>query len=111
MAQELQPFRKDLLDAVVNQSVSLVQIKEVTMPKGQSAPKHLHECPVVGVVKSGAILFQIEGEESKIIKAGEAFFEPRNKTILHFDNASNDESLVFVAFYLKEANEPNITIL
>lgn len=111
MDQPLQPSRRDLLNAVVNQTVSVVEIKEVTMPKGQSAPKHLHECPVVGIVKSGSVLFQAEGEEAVIIKAGEAFYEPRNKTILHFDNASTEEPLVFVAFYLKEADEPNITML
>ena len=111
MASELQASRKELLNAIVDQNVSVVQIKEVTMPMGQSAPRHLHECPVVGIVKSGTLLFQIEGQAAKIIKAGEAFFEPRNTTILHFDNESKDEPLVFVAFYLKEADEPNITLL
>ena len=104
--------RKDLLTAFIeNQKVTKIEIKEVKMLKGQVAPKHLHPCPVVGYVESGTVLFQVEGEEKKIIKKGEAFYEPRNKTILHFDNASQDESLIFIAFYLVEKNEELIKLL
>jgi quercetin dioxygenase-like cupin family protein len=111
MAQQNQLTRKDLLNAIVNQTVSTVEIKEVTMAEGQKAPKHLHPCPVVGYVQSGNVLFQIEGEESKILHEGDAFYEPRNKTILHFDNALEDKPLTFIAFYLKEQDEENIKIL
>ena len=111
MAQQKQLTRKDLLNAIVNQKVSVVEIKEVNMTEGQEAPKHLHPCPVVGYILSGRVLFQIEREESKILKEGDAFYEPKNKTILHFDNASKDEPLTFVAFYLKEQNEENIKVL
>ncbi|WP_205573293.1 cupin domain-containing protein [Flavisolibacter nicotianae] len=111
MAQQKQPSRKDLLNAMVNQRVAVVEIKEVTMPAGQAAPRHLHPCPVVGYVVSGNVLFQVEGEESRILKEGDAFFEPKDKTILHFDNASKEKPLIFVAFYLKETNEENIRLL
>ncbi len=111
MAQQKQLTRKDLLNAIVNQKVSIVEIKEVTMAEGQEAPKHLHPCPVVGYVVSGNVLFQIEGQESKILKDGDAFYEPKNETILHFDNALKDKPLTFVAFYLKEQNEENIKML
>jgi quercetin dioxygenase-like cupin family protein len=111
MAQQKQLTRKDLLNAIVNQKVSVVEIKEVNMTGGQEAPKHLHPCPVVGYIVSGRVLFQIEGQESKIVKEGDAFYEPKNKTILHFDNASKDKPLTFVAFYLKEQHEENIKVL
>ena len=111
MAQQKQLTRKDLLNAIVNQKVSVVEIKEVNMTGGQEAPKHLHPCPVVGYIVSGRVLFQIEGQESKILKEGDAFYEPKNKTILHFDNASKDKPLIFVPFYLKEQNEENIKVL
>lgn len=111
MAKQKQPTRKDLFNAVVNQQVSVVEIKEVTLPEGMKAPKHLHPCPVVGYVVSGSVLFQIEGEESRILKQGDAFYEPRNKTILHFDNASAEQPLTFVAFYLKEQDEETIRLL
>jgi quercetin dioxygenase-like cupin family protein len=111
IAQQKQPARQDLLNAMVNQKVSIVEMKEVTMAEGQKAPKHLHPCPVVGYVLSGNVLFQIEGEESRILKQGEAFYEPKNKVILHFDNALKDKPLTFVAFYLKEQNEENIKLI
>jgi quercetin dioxygenase-like cupin family protein len=56
------------------------------------------------------VLFQAEGEEKKVLKSGDAFYEPKNKTILHFDNAG-EEPLVFIAFYLKEDNEELIKML
>ena len=76
-----------------------------------AAGKHLHPCPVVGYIVSGKVLFQVDGEEKKILNSGEAFYEPKNKTILHFDNASAEEPLVFIAFYLKEAGEELIKML
>ena len=111
MAQQKQLTRKDLLNAIVNQKVSVVEIKEVNMTEGQEAHKCLHPCPVVGYIVSGRVLFQIEGQESKILKEGDAFYEPKNKTILHFDNASKDKPLIFVPLYLKEQNEENIKVL
>ena len=104
-------MRTDLLDGAINQKISTVEIKLVTLGEGQPVPKHYHPCPVVGYVVSGSALFQVEGEESKIVKAGDAFYEPRDKTILHLDNASPDEPLSFVAFYLKEQDEENIVII
>ncbi len=105
-AQE-SPTRKDLLQAGVNQHVSAFQVQEVTMPAGQRAPGHLHPSPVVGYVIKGRVLFQIEGEAQKILNTGDAFYEPRNKRILHFDNLSSDAPLTFVAIYLKEGDEEN----
>lgn len=111
MAQQKQITRKDLLTAVINQQIATVEIKEITMAAGQIAPKHLHPCPVVGYVKSGKVLFQIEGEEKIILNEGDAFYEPKNKNMLHFDNASKDKPLVFAAFYLKEGDEENIKLI
>lgn len=109
MPQQLQ--RKDLMKVMMDQHVSNVEVQQITMPAGQAAPKHLHPCPVVGYVASGSVLFQIEGEESVILKQGEAFYEPVNKNILHFDNASKEEPVTFIAFYLKEKDEANIKII
>lgn len=108
---EIQLTRKNLLTALVNQPTSKVEIQTVTLPPGQLAPKHFHPCPVVGYVASGSVLFQIEGEENKIIPAGEAFYEPKDAMVLHFDNASDHEPLTFIAFYLKEGGEENIRLL
>jgi len=113
MAQEKQSAsRKDLMTiALDKQQVSKVDIKEVTMPAGSTAAYHLHPCPVVGYIVSGSVFYQEDGKEPLILHAGEAFYEPKNKRILHFDNVSDTEPLVFVAMYLKEADENIIQIL
>ena len=104
--------REDLLLAALDhETVSKVDIKKIVIPKAMAAGKHLHPCPVVGYILSGEVLFQVEGEEKKILNPGDAFYEPKNKTILHFDNASADEPLVFIAFYLKESGEEMIKML
>lgn len=111
MAQQNLITRKNLKPALLEQKVSKVEIQEITFPAGQTAPKHLHPCPVVGYIKSGSVLFQIEGEEPVILKEGDSFHEPKNANILHFDNASNDKPMTFIAFYLKEMNEENVKLI
>ncbi len=111
MAQE-KVSREDLLEALLYQEkVSQVAVKKVVLPKGLASGKHLHPCPVVGYIAAGSVVFQVEGEEKKILKQGDAFYEPKNKTILHFDNASKEDPLVFIAFYLKEGDEALIQLL
>lgn len=111
MAQQSFITRKNLDSVLIDQSISKVDIQEITFPAGQTAPKHLHPCPVVGYIKSGSVLFQVEGKEPIILKEGDSFYEPKNENILHFDNASNDKPMTFIAFYLKEKNEENVKIL
>jgi quercetin dioxygenase-like cupin family protein len=108
MAQQDEISRRALQSALINQKVKTVEIQEITLSAGQAAQKHLHPCPVVGYIKSGSVLFQIEGQSAVILKEGDSFYEPRNINILHFDNASKDKPLTFIAFYLKENEEANI---
>ncbi|MBA4500348.1 cupin domain-containing protein [Bacteroides fragilis] len=93
------------------QGLSKVEIKKVVIPINGKAEYHLHPCLVVGHIVSGTLLFQIEGEKPQLIKAGEAFYEPKNKPILHFDNALDSEPLVFMAYYLVEENEDLLMLL
>jgi quercetin dioxygenase-like cupin family protein len=111
MAQQNLITRKNLTTALMDQKVSKVEIQEITFPAGQTAPKHLHPCPVVGYIKSGSVLFQIEGENPIVLKEGDSFYEPKNVNILHFDNVSKDKPMTFIAFYLKEAEEDNVKIV
>lgn len=105
--------RTDLLSVQLKekQGLSKVEIKKVVIPLGSKAAYHLHPCPVVGHVVSGSLLFQIEGENPQLLTEGEVFYEPKNKPILHFDNASDSESLVFIAYYLLEGYEDLIVLL
>lgn len=111
MAQQKAISRKELLKTALDQKVKSTEIQEITMAAGQGAPEHLHPCPVLGIINSGEAVFQIEGQEKVVLHEGDAFYEPKNVKILHFDNASAEKPLVFTAIYLKKGNEENIKFI
>ena len=96
-------IRKALLTATLDgpKAVTQVQAAEITLPPRQLAGRHRHSMPVVGYVTAGAIRFEAEGEASRTLRPGDAFYEPANTVITHFDNASDREPATFLAFYLK----------
>ncbi|MCC3217224.1 cupin domain-containing protein [Chryseobacterium sp. X308] len=111
IAQQKTISRKELLKTALDQKVKFTEIQEITMAAGQGAPEHLHPCPVLGIINSGEAVFQIEGQEKVVLHTGDAFYEPKNVKILHFDNASSEKPLVFTAIYLKEGDEENIKFI
>lgn len=113
MAQKQQKVsRKELLSEIITKrSLSKVNVTEITLVPGQKVPLHKHPCPVFGYVSEGTILFQIEHKDEKIIKAGEAFYEPADTRIAHFDNASPDHIAKFIAFYLTDGEAKLIEML
>lgn len=98
--------RKSLLSAVIEgqKKVERVEVREIELAAGQATGLHLHPCPVVGTVTMGSIRFQIAGHPEKILKAGDAFFEPAHVRIAHFD-ATADGPAKFVACYLLGQDE------
>ena len=102
--------RKPLLTAILDPAklTSRIEVKEIEFKPSQATGLHLHPCPVTGYIARGSVVFQVEGEPVKTLKAGDAFFEPANTRILHFDNASATEPMTFIAFYLlgKDEVEP-----
>ena len=98
--------RKELLkEEFAVRPLSKVQVMEITMEPLQKAGLHKHPCPVFGYVAEGTLLFQVKGEEPKTIKKGEAFYEPANGLILHFDNKSDKAPLKFLAYYLTKGEK------
>lgn len=91
-------------DLAPARSVAHVEIKEVTLPPLLAAGRHLHPCPVVGVITAGAIRFQLEGGPVLHLRAGDAFHEPANTRGLHFDNELETPT-TFVACYLLGPDE------
>jgi len=102
--------RRDLLTALVDQKVAVAEIKEIKLEPGQTAPKHLHPCPVIGYMVQGRVLFELEGGQKVILKKGDTFLEPKNKTVVHFDNVGQKQAM-FIVIYLKEANEETVKLL
>jgi len=100
-------IRKPLLTALLDSSKTTrrAEIKQIDFEPGQATGLHDHPCPVVGCIASGSVTFQVEGEPVKTLHHGDAFFEPPNKRMLHFDNASDTQPMTFIAFYLLDENE------
>ena len=100
-------IRKPLFTAILSQikPTRRVEIKQIDFAPNQQTGLHNHPCPVVGYIAKGTVLFQVEGEEARTLHAGDVFFEPPNKTMLHFDNASSTEPMTFIAFYLLGEDE------
>jgi quercetin dioxygenase-like cupin family protein len=99
--------RHPLLTARLNptKSTQRVEVKRIEFVPGQATGLHAHPCPVVGYIVAGSVLFQVDGEPARILRAGDAFFEPANHKMLHFDNASPAEPMTFIAFYLLDASD------
>ena len=63
---------------------------------------------MVGYIAAGTIRFQVEGEEERILRAGDAFHEPAGAPVAHFDNASAHAAATFIAFYLLPPGEDSV---
>ena len=102
--------RTALLEATLqaDTEVERVTVARVELPPGQPAGLHLHPCPVVGFVIAGVIRFQVADGPVVTLQAGDAFFEPANVRIPHFDNLSTTEAAVFVASYLLGPGEERL---
>jgi quercetin dioxygenase-like cupin family protein len=61
----------------------------VTLPPGDpGAPPHRHPGPLFGYVTQGEILFELEGEPHRVLKVGDALFEPGGD-VVHIQGANN----------------------
>ena len=61
-------------------------------PGDAGAPPHRHPGgPCFGYVLEGEMLFEMEGEAPRVIKAGEAFWEPGGDVIHYSDGNNRDD--------------------
>lgn len=78
--------RENLLYLHLNEkhTLSNIVVERIVIPKGGKADYHLHPCPVFGYVVSGNLLFQIDGQASQYMKAGEETYStnPRINLLL-----------------------------
>lgn len=62
-------------------------------PGDSGAPPHRHPGgPCFGYVLEGEMLFELEGEAPRVIKAGEAFWEPGGD-VIHYSDGNNREDV------------------
>ena len=97
--------RIPLLTAVLDcpKTVARIEIRRVVMSLNIASGPHLHPCPVVGVILEGSVSFQVDGEPARVLHTGDAFYEPANIRIPHFDALEQGAS--FVAHYLLGTGE------
>ncbi len=95
-----------------NPPVRLIKGARIRFAPGQPTGLHRHPMSTVGVVTEGSFTFQREGEDARVLRAGDGFFEPAGRTILRFDNASPTEPAEIVAYTLTDRDDrPAIEML
>lgn len=60
-------------------------------PGDPGAPPHRHSGPAFGYVLEGEMLFELEGEPPRVLRAGEAFWEPGGDVIHYQDGNNRDD--------------------
>jgi quercetin dioxygenase-like cupin family protein len=76
-------------------------------PGGESSPPHRHTGPAFGYVIRGEIIFELEGEPQRVVRAGEAFWEPGGD-VIHYQDGNNlrDAESAFVVTMFGVAGQP-----
>ena len=64
----------------------------VEFPPGDpGSPPHRHAGPAFGYVLDGEMRFELEGEPARVLRAGEAFWEPGGDVIHYQDGNNRDD--------------------
>jgi quercetin dioxygenase-like cupin family protein len=85
----------------------------VTLPPGDpGAPPHRHPGPLFGYVTQGEILFELEGQPPRVLKVGDAVFEPGGD-VIHIQGANNlpDAQSQLVVIMFAPPGSPVLTIV
>jgi quercetin dioxygenase-like cupin family protein len=69
-------------------------------PADPGTPPHRHPGPVFGYMLEGEMIFELEGEPERVIRAGESFWEPGGD-VIHYQAANN----------LKEASSRFVVVM
>jgi quercetin dioxygenase-like cupin family protein len=88
-------------------------LKAVTVDyaPGGASPAHSHagSAFIFAYVVSGAIETQVEGQASKVVKAGDSFYETPGQHHLVSRNASKTEPARLLAVFIVDTDEPTLT--
>lgn len=92
---------------------AVVHIATVELPpRDPGTPPHRHAGPVFGYMLEGEMVFELEGEPERVIRAGEAFWEPGGD-VVHYQAANNlaAERSRFVVVMIGVPGEPMLTLV
>jgi quercetin dioxygenase-like cupin family protein len=85
----------------------------IELPPGDpGTPPHRHDGPVFGYMLEGEMIFELEGEPERVIRAGEAFWEPGGD-VIHYQAANNlaDSWSRFAVVMLCAPGRPMLTLV
>ncbi|WP_127502598.1 cupin domain-containing protein [Actinoplanes solisilvae] len=81
-------------------------------PGDPGTPPHRHSGPAFGVVLEGEMLFELEGEAPRVVRTGEAFWEPGGDVIHYQDgNARDDVKVRFTVTMLCDPDKPMLVLV
>ncbi|HTH84679.1 cupin domain-containing protein [Mycobacterium sp.] len=82
-------------------------------PGSAGAPPHKHPSgPAFGYMLEGEMLFELEGEPPRVIRAGEAFWEPGGDVIHYSDGNNRDDMRCrFTVTMLCVPGQPMLTLV
>jgi len=76
-------------------------------PGSPGTAPHRHSGPAFGYVLEGEMVFELEGEPARVLRAGEVFWEPGGDVIHYQDGNNRDDIPVrFTATMLCEPGKP-----
>ncbi|MFJ8746620.1 cupin domain-containing protein [Embleya sp. NPDC127516] len=90
-----------------------VMTMTIELPPGDAGtPPHRHSGPVFGYMLEGEMVFELEGEPERVIRAGEAFWEPGGD-VIHYQAGNNlaDAWSRFVVVMIGVPGEPMLTLV
>lgn len=76
-------------------------------PASPGAPPHRHPGPAYGYVIKGEIVFELEGEPQRVVRAGETFWEPGGD-VIHYQDGNHlmDAESQFVVTMFCQPGQP-----
>jgi len=81
-------------------------------PGDPGTPPHRHPGPAFGYVVEGEMRFELEGEPERVIRAGEAFWEPGGDVIHYQDGNNRTDSWVrFVVTMMCVPGKPMLVLV
>jgi quercetin dioxygenase-like cupin family protein len=90
-----------------------VMTSDVEFPPGDpGTPPHRHSGPCFGYLLEGEMRFELEGEPERVIRAGEAFWEPGGD-VIHYQDGNNrtDSRSRFLVTMLCVPGQPMVTLV
>src|SRR5499427_513255 len=101
--------RKDINEKVDGKKAKATMV-EVTLGPGQASAPHRHPGPVFGYVLEGEYEWAIDDNPSKILKAGDTFYEPTGCLHGVGRNPSKKNKARFIAVVLHPEDAKDIVI-